>query len=263
MKRFLATIILILIACAASGQDAKKEEPKDTYNTNKDYRSRVFEVRNRSPREIANAVQLLGSGFKGTAIMVNEQLRTITVRDFPENLASIEDAIKRLDRPAEAVPGIDLRISILIGSKGEIANAAPTGDDLAGVVHELQSTLRYTHYALMTATVHHARPGIRIENSGVAEASALGMKLPENTPVTYSYTMREPALGTSGDRPALNIDEFQFNMRIPISTGTGYTYQSVGFNTPLTIRDGQKMVVGTTTMGDKALIVVIEAKFGK
>jgi len=50
-------------------------------------------------------------------------------------------------------------------------------------------------------------------------------------------------------------------MRVPISVGgTQPTqYQSVGFETPVSIHQNEKVVIGTTTMGDKALIVVVTA----
>jgi ribosome-associated protein YbcJ (S4-like RNA binding protein) len=56
-------------------------------------------------------------------------------------------------------------------------------------------------------------------------------------------------------------------MRVPINVGSAVKsaiqYQDVGFNTPVSVRDGEKVVVGTTTMGDKGLVVVLITKFLK
>ena len=47
-------------------------------------------------------------------------------------------------------------------------------------------------------------------------------------------------------------------MKVPLDVGDGKVqYQSVGFETPVSIRQGEKVVIGTTTMRDKALIVVL------
>ena len=47
---------------------------------------------------------------------------------------------------------------------------------------------------------------------------------------------------------------------MPIAVKTGeIQYQNVGFETPVSLRDKEKVVIGTTTMGDKALIVVVTA----
>ena len=49
-------------------------------------------------------------------------------------------------------------------------------------------------------------------------------------------------------------------MRVPIDVGNNnIQYQSVGFNTPVSLRQGEKVVIGTTTMRDKALVVVVTA----
>ena len=50
-------------------------------------------------------------------------------------------------------------------------------------------------------------------------------------------------------------------MRVPINVGgaTPIQYQSLGFETPVSIHQNEKVVIGTTTMGDKALIVVVTA----
>jgi hypothetical protein len=39
----------------------------------------------------------------------------------------------------------------------------------------------------------------------------------------------------------------------------GTQTQHVGFNTPVSIHQNEKVVIGTATMGDKALIVVVTA----
>lgn len=247
MKRLL--IALLFIASAAFAQD-------DSYNTTKDFKNRVFTLQHREPRLIAAAVKLLGSGFKGSDLSTNEELRTITVRDFPENIAAIEEAIGRLDRPATPAPDMELKISVLIGSKTPLASAA-VPEDLAPVVKQLQSTLTYPHYGLLTTTVHRSKTGNGIEGSGVAESTLLGMKAIEARPIFYSYKLSRVAV--SEER--VDVANFQFSMRVPVDVGTGgIQYQPVGFETPVAVKQGEKVVIGTTTLNDKALVVVVTAK---
>jgi hypothetical protein len=244
MKR-LFVIALLAITTAAFAQENKT-----------DLRSKVFEIHNRDPRQIADAVRLLGSGVGNTGINVNTELKTLTVRDFPENIATIEEAIKRLDQPAPPTPDIEFKISVLIGSKSAL-NAASIPEELEPVVKQLQSTLRYAHYGLMTAAVQRTKPGDGIDGSGVAEPTLLGMTPNQERPVFYSYTMRRI---TASDA-SVDIEKFQFGMRVPVVVkGSGdVQYQNVGFETPVSLRNNEKVVIGTTTMGDKALIVVVTA----
>ncbi|HEX3581521.1 MAG TPA: secretin N-terminal domain-containing protein [Thermoanaerobaculia bacterium] len=260
MKRILLAMALLL-ALPNFAQETKKEPD---YVTNRDLRSKVFEVHSRDPHDIANSIRLLGSGTKGAAVDVNSQLKTITVRDFPENLATIEDAIKRLDVPATVSTDAEMRMWVVIGSKSAIPNAQPLPEDLEPVVKELRSTLRYSNYALMAATVNRVARGIMVQGSGVAEPEALGMPVKQEQPVLYTYALRNPEIMSSNGRQALTTDGFNFSMRIPIDVGKGsIQYQSVGFETPVTVRDKEKVVIGTTTMGDKALIVIVTADITK
>jgi hypothetical protein len=261
MKRILLLIALFLAAIPTFAQETKEKESE--YNTSRDFRSKVFEVHNRDPHDIAAAVSLLGSGFKGATLNVNNQLRTITIRDFPENLATMEEAIKRLDVPAAAGTDAAMRVWIIIGARTPIPNAQPLPEDLEPVIKELRATLRYSNYALMAATVSRVARGIQVDSSGIAEPTALGMTAKQDQPLVYSYRLRQPAIVTSNERPALSTESFAFEMRIPIDTGKGIQYQNVGFDTPVTVRDKEKVVLGTTTMGDKALIVVVAADITK
>ena len=65
---------------------------------------KLFEIKHRSRNSLANSVKPLGSGAGNATIYANEDLKTVTVRDFPENIAAIEEALKRLDVPDEIQP---------------------------------------------------------------------------------------------------------------------------------------------------------------
>jgi hypothetical protein len=260
MKRITAILIAILLSAGALVAQEKKAE--DDYNTTREFKNKVFMVQNRDPNALASAVKLLGSGFKGAGISINSELRTITVRDFPENVAAIEEAVKRLDQPAGA-PDIELKISVLIASKTPLAGAA-VPDELAPVVKQLQSALSYSHYGLMTATVHRTKIGNGIEGSGIAEPTLLGMTAQQERPILYSYKLRGITGAASGEQPSIDINRFEFAMRVPIDAGGGsIQYQQVGFETPVSIKQREKVVIGTTTMGSKALIVVVTANIGQ
>jgi hypothetical protein len=259
MKRLLL-IIAVLASTAAFAQETKDKASEPEYNTTREFRNRVFTLQFRNPDDIASAVNLLGSGFKGAGLNVNSRLRTITVRDYPENLVAIEEAIKRLDVEAPPERTVELKISVLIGSKTPLANA-PIPDELAPVVKQLQSTLSYAHYGVMTSSVHRTKTGSGIEGSGVAEATLLGMTADQSRPILYSYKLRDVKVAGASERPTFDVNRFEFSMRVPLDLGSGsIQYQSVGFDTPVSIRQNEKVVIGTTTMRDKALVVVVTAK---
>jgi hypothetical protein len=259
MKRLgILLVAALLFATAALAQEPKAA---DEASSNLKFRNRVFELHNRDPRVIADAITLLGSGANGASLRYNQELRTITVRDFPENIATMEEAIRRLDKPAAAVPDIELKISVLVGSKSPMA-AAAVPDELAPVVKQLQSTLRYSTYGLLAAVLQRAVPTDgSVDGSGVAEPSVIGLPATSRMPISYSYHLRHVNVNTTGERSAIDVGMFEFTLQYPASPDG--IPQSVGFKTPVSIRENEKVVIGTTTMGDKALIVVMTANVAK
>lgn len=253
MKRIIA-ILLLAFATVAFAQEKKD----DDYSTTRDFKTKLIAVHNRDPREIYATVRLLGSGFKGAAMTFNEDTHTIAVRDFPENIATIEEAVTRLDKPSAAQPDVEFKIWILLGSKSPL-NGPATPPELDGVVKQLESTLRYSHFGLMTSALHRASASHgALDGSGVADPALLAMAVQEAQPVFYSYRLANISLTDSG---AVDVQAFKFSMRLPVRTGEKqFSYTDIGFDTPVTLKSNDKVVIGTTTLADKAVIVIVTAR---
>src|SRR6266581_967044 len=147
---------LAFLSTAALGQTPSQPAPTDKYVTNSGFKNRVFEVHNRMPEDLVPVIKLLTSGFKGAQLAASNEFRTITVRDFPENIAAIDEAIKRLDTPEVSRPNIELRMHVLLASNKEGAsNQYPA--DLKDVITELQTTLSFKEYTLLTSIVQRMR----------------------------------------------------------------------------------------------------------
>jgi hypothetical protein len=255
-----APLLLALLLAAAPTRTAA-QAPGPPIDVQRQLDTRVFEIQHGNPTSLGNAIALLGSGVGGARMSVNEELGTITVRDFPENLATIEQALGRLDRPPAATPDVELTFSVLIGAESPLG-AAPLPADLEPVVRQLQATLRYSHFGLLAATVHRTRAGANLEGSGVADARLLGMTPNEERPILYRYRLRRLAV-TAGDTPQLDVGELDFSMNVPVAPGDGtFQYTPVGFTTPVSIRQHERVVIGTTTMGQRAVVVVVTARLG-
>ena len=271
-NRLTATLILTLVlATSAVAQQPQPTAPpakESEYVQEKGFKSKVFELKNRVPGELIGALRPLGSGFKGATIYASEGLKTLSVRDFPENIAAIEEAIKRLDVPQPTPtpsPDIEFHVHILVAG-----NTATTGEDfpaeLTDVIKQMQGTLKYKSYGVMASAVHHATTGgSGVSNNGVAESKLFNVNTPLGNPIFFNYNLSPLRLNTEASPQSVTIGSFRFHLRIPLNVGTQtqqqIQYQDVGFETPVTVREGEKVVVGTTTMGDKGLIVVVSAKF--
>ena len=256
MKRAAIILIPLILVSSLYAQESESPSEESIYTTSRELESRVFQIRNRDPRAIAQSINLLGSGFRGAAISVNSELQTITARDFPENLATIDAAIKRLDVPSRPAPEIEFHLYVLVGSTSPV-NGGEVPSVLEDVVSELGNTLRYSHYGMMTSAMHRTRPGNGIEGSGVAQNELVGFDGPAGKPLIFSYSLRRISLRSDGNRDSIDVQNFSFSMRMPIVEENRTRYVDVGFETPVTIREDETVVVGTTTMGDKALVIVV------
>jgi hypothetical protein len=283
--KLTATVILmLLLAPAAFGQSATTPraaapDPQDSarapqatptptprgpeYVEEKGFKTKILEIKYRDPVSIHRVVTSLGSGFRGAVISSNSDFKTLTIRDFPENIAVIEEAVKRLDTPVAARPDIEFHVHVIIASNTPTSTEELPAE-LADVVRQLQATLKYKSYGVMASSVHRAAEGGQgLSNNGVAESKLFNVSTPGGNPIFYQYMLSPLTVRDGAGSATIDIGRFSFGMRIPLNVGGATSpiqYENVGFNTPVAIRENEKVVVGTTTMGDKGLIVVVTAK---
>jgi hypothetical protein len=231
----------------------------DNYVTNTGFKNKVFEVRNRPPKDLEQVIRLLTSGFKGAQLSASDEFRTITVRDFPENIAAIEEALKRLDTPEPARPSLEIRMHVLLASNAE-GKPSQYPADLKEVIAELQKTLNYKEYSLLTSIVQRTResrgfhPG-HLEGKGSAEviSPAGGGNSDRRMNSYYQFSANSIAFlpGPSGVGE-IEMGDFTFSLAM---AGTDSKIRS-----DVRMRDGEKVVVGTAGFQDKGMILVMTAR---
>jgi hypothetical protein len=253
---------------AAIAQAAPAQTPPARtveYVEEKGFKGKIFDIKYRDPDGLRRVILPLASGFKGAAISVDPGMKTMTVRDFPENIAAIEEAIKRLDTPEAPRPDIEFAVHILLASNAPLPSTDVPAE-LGEVIKQLQTALRYKNYGLMTSGLHRAKEGPSgINNTGVAESKLFAVPKPNDaSPTFYEYALENISLDNRSGSAVVNVGQLRFNMRIPVAwesvANPKISYENVGFRSPVALKQGEKVVVGSTTMGDKGLIVVISAR---
>ena len=254
------TIALVLsVAFAAASfaqQPAPTPRPEPDYVTDRNFKNRVFDVKYREASSLAQVLRNLGSGFKGATLQSNSEFKTITVRDFPENIATMEEAIKRLDTPAAPRPNIDLHMHVLIASNTG-SGTADMPAELRDVLTQLRGTLNYRNYELAGSVVQRLTQTERVlQGSGSAEiptgnAAAPMMAMP------YEYYLNNVSLVPNATgAPTIHISDFAF-------TSSSNDRDRARIQTALNLRDGEKVVVGTATLRSRALVIVLTANLVK
>jgi hypothetical protein len=269
-------IFILLLASIAFGQQTQGQtqtKSESQYVDFSGFKGKVFEVKHRDPEDLRHILGPLGSGFKGATITASRTFKTLTVRDFPENIAAMEEALKRLDVPlpaqaerpaADPDPNVELHLHVLVASNIEGAsNQQPA--ELKDTLKQLQSTLTYKNYYLLTSIVQRTRIGVSgntgIQGEGLATAGAPLFPSGQAREISahYSYSINQiyPELKTAGSPIAVR----NFNFAIQgAGAQDNALLGSAKINTNLSVRDGEQVVVGTASLKDKGLILVLSAK---
>jgi Bacterial type II/III secretion system short domain len=257
-------LVLIFISPSLAQQPNSNATQKsdDNFVTEKGFKSKVFEVKHRDVDSLAKVLRSLGSGFKGASISPNSEFKTLTVRDFPENLATIEEALKRLDTPGDPRPNIELHMHVLIASNtGGNSGGTTTGQvpaELKDVLTQLRETLSYRNYEVAASVVQRLTETPRgLRGKGTTKISA-STNAAGNMDLPYEYLINSVTLASTatGGAPVIQIGEFSFSTGLTSTTLDNRTQ----VQTALNLRDGEKVVVGTAALGDRALIIVLTAK---
>ncbi|HEY5883941.1 MAG TPA: secretin N-terminal domain-containing protein [Pyrinomonadaceae bacterium] len=258
MKNVPTALVLVLIintvSFAQQTTPATQTKPEGDLVPQKVLKSRIFTINHRDEDNLVSVLRPLLSGVAGATISANEEFKTITVRDFPENIATIEEAIKRLDTPAAPRPNIELHMHMLVASNiGTTTEQFPA--ELRDVLTQLRRTLSYQKYEVAASFVQRlTETSSGLSGRGSAEISNAPSTPPTKT-VAYEYSIdsvslvQKPAGATT-----IQIDKFTFETRSP------HLLEQAKVETALNLRDGEKVVVGTATIKDRALIIVLTAK---
>lgn len=265
--RITAAIFALALAAAtvpaqqpAAQQPRPTPAPSDNYVDHKSFKSTVFAVRHREPDTLVPVLRLLTSGHKGSAVSADRNFRVITVRDFPENVASIEEAIKRLDTPDGPRPDVELRMHVLLASESAAPGAEQPPADLREVLTQLQSTLNFKSYELLTSVVQRTKesrgrePGY-LQGNGTAETVGAGG---EKQLLNYNFAADSLSLTPAATGAATTVQLGNFNFTI--SSATTGVHAQARIRSDVSLRDGERVVVGTAGMGSRALILVLTAR---
>ena len=254
LKSMLLTLTLLIAFVPAISAQQPTPTPAQSQadaGPERFFKSKLFEVKFRDPKGLVDALYHLGSGFRGSTMSANAEFKTITMRDFPDNISKVEEALKRLDVPAPARPSIEMQMHVLIASNaGGTASDVPA--DLKDVLTQLRSTLNYRNYELAASIVQRLTETPRgLQGSGVAELPSTTSGTP-NSAMPYEYQLNDVSLVQNATGAAsVQIEEFTFETR---------DKERARVQTALSLRDGERVVVGTATLRNRALVIVVTAK---
>lgn len=263
LSALLASALTAQAPPAPPAPQGKPTEPE--LATLRAMKSRIFMVRHQDPMILIRTLRPLGSGVNGSVLVSNSEggINSLSARDYPENLAAIEEALKRLDVPAavQKATDVELTLHVLFASRSPVSEGGLPAE-LQDVVKQLRGTLAYRGYSLAASFVQR----VQVLDNARSHTSGLGHVLPGALGTTEGkdaarmkvewradgLRLTSPAEGPS----SLDVEPFRLDLEEATATRTSTLAK---FNTPLSIREGERVVVGTSVVKDHGVVVVLTA----
>jgi hypothetical protein len=206
----------------------------------KDWETKIFQIKYVEPRELQTALSLFRSEIKYSG----GALKVLSVRAPKEIMPAIEDAIKRFDVPMPRNDA-ELIIYVLMASDQDSSSTIPPA--LNPVVNQLKNVFSYKGYRLLDTLI------TRATNSGSSTTLDGSITISETSKPNYHFAAFFQFGSLDGKIPVLKVNRMTFQMN---DKGIG-----TGISGDVDVPQGQQVVVGKATMGDRALILVMTSKF--
>jgi len=209
----------------------------------RDWETKIFPVRYVDLVQLTNALSMFRAKMQSS-----QDLHVLSVRAPKEIMPAIEDAIKRLDVP-QPRKAAELTIYVIIAAEQSDPSAPGLPANLAPVLNQLRGVLSYKGYRLLDTLIMRTSAGAPSQ-AGLSGTLVMSETLKPN----YDFRAFVQIENPDGKSPVLRLNNMTFDL-----TGMGFARARVAAN--VEIPQGQQVVVGKATIADKALILVMSAKF--
>jgi hypothetical protein len=200
----------------------------------------VFMLKYADARNVANVLDVFGYGIKA-----DRDLHVVAVSAPAPAMSAIEDAINRLDVPAAAPKDIDLVVYMVLASEQSAAGEG-LPPELQSAADELKKIFSFKSFRLLDSILLRTQPGNHGRTSGVI--------LNGDSKATYNFEVQPTAVTEDPKGRLIRLDNLNLNITLPGD-------RHAGIQTEITVREGQRVVVGKSNLGtDQSLILVVTAK---
>jgi hypothetical protein len=246
MKTLKRILLGLAIAGALAAQTATTvtAPPPPAQPPEPPHQQRIFTLKYADARHVADVLAVFGYGIRA-----DRDLHVVAVSAPAETMVAVEDAVKRLDVPAAEPRDIDLVVYLVVAAD-QASPGAGLPSELQPVADELKKIFAYKSFRLLDSILVRTQPNNRAEASGV-------VVLPNYTnggERPYHFSVYPSAVTEDAKGRLIRLDQLHLNLNLPGS-------REAGIQTEITVREGQKVVVGKSNMGtDQSLILVLTAK---
>jgi hypothetical protein len=275
MRRVETIFLAFIVACLALTIPAGGQEKEPAQNTatqeqapsgkaaKEEQVRKVIQLKYADPYQIADLLKFFGAAFRS-----DRETKVLTVVGPASAVSAVEEAIKKLDvppvpptppPPLRHISDIELTAYFVLATRQPMQAAADLPKELDEAVAQLKRVLNYKSFQLLNTAFLRAQDGGEAVVSGVARV--------DSSPVDFRLAFNRANIIPEGNVRKVWISGLDFKAEQPAPPASNTTAlltktASAGIHTSIDIQEGQKVVVGRTTLDfpDNALILVLTAK---
>jgi hypothetical protein len=243
----------------ATGVNQRKEENSRAVQSAEESRQgqlwkvKVIEVKYADVAQLKIMLQPFGS------VVVNPELKALTISGYADAVVAMEEVVRRFDIPTPSLKNIELKMDILASAEtGEASSYLP---GMESAVKELKKNFPYPGYHQLDSVMMYCRNG---RGSMLAGRIYLdGQKTEENS-ISYEYGIRSVTLAANGDPTFFQLDGISMEMSYSGTNTEGKPPNRqllLQLRTDVGIQGDQKVILGKAMMGrSKSIFLVLSAK---
>jgi hypothetical protein len=185
-------------------------------------------------------------------IIADNILHTIALKGTSDGVATAEQLLKRFDTPAAETKARQIRITAYLVEAADSSAGLPAPTELASALQQLRATFGYDKLRLVDPTILQSR-----ENAETYVNDMLSLDSDQKTILKTSYR----AARYNESEKTVYLQLFMYQLKVPVKTApNNFQYMDSGIQTDLAIKEGQKLVLGKLSAGDRPLFVILTAK---
>ena len=241
-KTLVPVIMIVALALPAAAQDSADVEPV----------TKIFRVEHADVKSIAGVISI----FHGK-VQPNPDLGVIAWTGPASQLPAVEAAIASLDVAPLPAPNVELTVYFIMASKGGSGKSSVPAA-LDGVAAQLREVFGYDTIQLIETTAMRARHGSDGKINGI-----LPKRLADDREARYEFYFDRLKVTEDGSGRSIRLDGLNAGVQAPhtvvIDGAPATRYMQTGVRTDIDLREGQKAVIGKTSIegGAETIFVVV------
>jgi hypothetical protein len=250
--RFFIVSLIVFASGSGVAQEATETLVVPTPTADGEIVTQIFRVAYGDVHDIASVISV----FRGN-VKPNPDLGVIAWTGLATELPAVEAAIRSLDVPPVPEPNVELKIYFLLAAKDKaVASSVPAALD--GVASQLHDVFGYSSVRLIEVTAMRVRNGSHGKINGI-----LPQRLSDDREARYSFGFERLYVTKDASGRSIRLDGLNTGVQAPhtlVEDGREITrYMETGIQTDIDLREGQKAVIGKTSIegGAETVFVVV------